>query len=144
MNRETIIAISIGIGLGLIVGAVVLFQTKKSEETKVIPIAPENNKVVISPENPKTETKNKNLIISSPKSGVITTENSIEIRGKATPDSLVIVQSAADEVVEKNEKEEFKIQMKLSVGENTIQVSTYSDSSTPQEQTLRVYYLPKE
>lgn len=144
MNRETIIAIGFGIGLGALVGAVVLFQTNKTEETKVIPIVRESDqKKAVSEESPANPTKT-NLTLDAPQNGAIVSKNSIEMSGSAQKNSLIVAQSPIDEIVEKIEDKAFKIEMSLAVGENIIQVSAYSDSSSPQEQTLRVYYIPQE
>lgn len=143
MNRETIIAIGFGIGLGALVGVVVLFQTNKAEETKVIPITRESDqKKVVTEESPSSEKSN--LVIKSPGNGAIVESGTVEIVGSVQKNSLVVVQSAVSEIVQKNENESFQIEVPLAVGENVIVISSYSDTSTPQDQTLRVYYIPQE
>lgn len=144
MNRETIIAIGFGIGLGALVGVVVLFQTNKGEETKVIPISRENDQQKVVEEDVPANTSGTNLAVSSPANNSIVSKDSIEISGVVKKNSLLVIQSASAEKIQKNEKEEFKIEVPLSVGENVIQLSVYTDSSTPQEQTLRIYYIPTE
>ncbi len=144
MNRETIIAIGFGIGLGALVGAVVLFQTNKAEETKVIPIARESDqKKAVSVQSPTNPAKIY-LTLDAPQNGAIVSKKTIEITGSAQKNSLIVAQSPINEIVEKIEDKAFKIEMPLAIGENIIQVSAYSDSSAPQEQTLRVYYIPQE
>jgi len=144
MNRETIIAIGFGIVLGAVVGVVVLFQTNKAEETKVIPIARESDqKKVISDEN-VSSIQRSNLIIKSPQSGSIVSKDTIEVVGSAEKKSLIVIQSPIAEEVFKNEESTFKVKIPLAVGENVIQVSAYLDTSTPEEQTLRIYYVPIE
>jgi len=144
MNRETIIAIGFGIGLGALVGVVVLFQTNKAEETKVIPIARESDQKKIVTDESATNSVKANLTLESPQNGAIVSKNSIEIVGSAPKSSLIVAQSPIDETIVKTEDKAFKIEMPLAVGENIIQISAYSDSSSPQEQTLRVYYIPQE
>jgi len=144
MNRETMIAICFGIGLGVLVGVVVLFQTNKGEETKVIPITRENDQQKAVDEDVPANASGTNLSVSSPANNSIVSKNSIEIAGVAKKNSLLVIQSASAEKIQKNENEEFKVETPLAVGENVIQISAYSDSSTPQEQTLRIYYIPAE
>lgn len=144
MSRETVIAIGFGVGLGVMVGVGVLFQTNKAEETKVIPITRENDQKKVVSEDDQMSEQNNNLVITSPNNHVIIAENTIKVVGKVQANSLIVLQSAAAEIIEKNETENFTIEVPLAVGENVIQVSAYSDTSTPQEQTLRVYYIPEE
>lgn len=144
MNRETIIAIGFGIGLGALVGVVVLFQTNKGEETKVIPISRENDQQRVVNEDVPSNTSQTNFSVASPANNSIVSKDSIEISGIVKKNSLLVIQSASAEKIQKNEKEEFKVELPLSIGENVIQLSAYSDSSTPQEQTLRIYYIPTE
>jgi hypothetical protein len=40
-----------------------------------------------------------------------------------------------------SKEETFSIDVDLLVGENVIQISAYTESSTPQQQTLRVYFI---
>jgi len=144
MNRETIIAIVLGVSFGLIVGVVVLFQTNKGEDTKVIPISKDNTEKVVS-EAPKNNSMTQtNLKITSPADNSLVSEREIEIKGKANANTLIVVQSAASQVVSKIEKADFAIKFPLATGENVIQVSAYSDSSTPQENTMRIYYIPQQ
>lgn len=141
MKRETIIAIVFGILLGAGAGLVVLFQTNSSEEAKVIPIESDEKKVVTQA---PAATSQAQLIISEPQSHTVSTEKSITIKGKAPMNGLVMVQSPTSEQILKNETGDFTIDMPLALGENVINVSTYAGSSTPQEQVLRVYYVPEE
>ena len=144
MNRETVIAIGFGIGLGVIVGVVILYQTSTTEEAKVIPITRESNQKKVIADEVSLDTSKNNLTLTSPNNNSIVAKNSTEIIGTVKSNSLIVIQSATAEIVEKNEKENFNIKIPLTVGENVIQVSTYSDTSSPQEQVLRIYYIPVE
>lgn len=144
MNRETIIAIGVGVGFGLIVGLIALFQINKTSETKIIPITKE--RVVNQKNTPQNNatTKSVNLQIQSPKNNSIVSEKSIQIIGKAQKNSLIVLQSPTTEKAMKIEKENFNIDFSLSMGENIISINAYSDSSTPQEQLMKIYYIPKQ
>ncbi len=138
MNRETIIAISMGISLGAIVALVVLFQSNKADETKIVPVAPNQASAqgdAAQPSSPKL------LTITTPEQGSVVEKDSVTITGKAPKNSLIIVQSPSFESTFKSKEETFSIDVDLSVGENVIQLSAYTESSTPQQQTLRVYFI---
>lgn len=143
MSKETIIAIIFGVGFGALVGVFVLFQTKGGEETKVIPVGVEQDQKKVNPDKPPSDKTMKILAISSPVGAPMVTENTIKIEGTVEKDSLIIIQSAVAEDIQKNKTETFSAEIPLAVGENVIQVSAYSDSTTPQEQTIHVYYLPE-
>jgi hypothetical protein len=139
MRKETIIAIVMGILLGVGIGFVVLFQSRKGDEAKVIPVSgdTENTKIV------KTSTPQGQAIleISEPKNKVVVNTNKITIKGAADKNSLIVIQSPITNTVFKTEKIDFTSSVPLALGENTISISAYSDSSTPQEMTLQVYYI---
>ncbi|MBP9691685.1 hypothetical protein KBD81_06425 [Candidatus Woesebacteria bacterium] len=140
MKRETIIAIVFGILLGAAAGVVVLFQTKSKDAAKVIPID-SNQKKVITP-MPVASTSAEQLVISKPGDRAIVSEKSITITGTAPINALIIAQSPTSEQILKNEKEQFSVTMPLALGENVINISVYAGSGTPQEQVLRIYYVP--
>lgn len=138
MNRETIIAISMGIGLGAIVALVVLFQSNKAGEAKVVPVAPNQASATDGSSQPSSP---KLLTITTPEQGSVIGSDSVSITGKAPKNSLIIVQSPSFESTFKSKEDSFSIDVDLSVGENVIQISAYTESSTPQQQTLRVYFI---
>lgn len=142
MKRETIVAIVFGILLGAGAGLFVLFQTNNSEEAKVIPIEADDKRVVTQAVT--ASTSQAQLVISTPATGAVVHEDTVQISGKAPLNGLLVFQSQVSEKILKNEKGDFAVEMPLALGENVIQISVYAGSSTPQEQTLRVYYLNDE
>lgn len=140
MKRETVIAIVFGILLGAGVGLVVLFQTNSSEEAKVIPIEADERQVVTQSPAATTQAQ---LVITEPLSHTVTSREEITIQGNAPINGLILVQSPSTERIFKNEQAEFTVDVPLARGENVINISVYAGSSTPQEQVLRVYYLPE-
>lgn len=144
MKKEPIIAITFGILLGIGVGVFILNKTSASA-SKNNPIAQGNN--VLQNAKPKRANDAQIMFeISSPVEGTTVSEKTITIKGKATKDSLLVMQSPAGQEVLKNEKEEYSMNVPLALGENIINVTFYpKDSATEyQEKTLRVYYLPEE
>lgn len=139
MRKETIIAIGMGILLGVGIGFVVLFQSRRGDEAKVIPVTgdTENKKIVKS----VVPADKKILEIPEPKPDSIVSTNKINIKGKAEKNSLIVIQTPLSNTVFKNEQEDFSSNITLALGENTISISAYSGNSTPQEVTLKVYYV---
>jgi hypothetical protein len=139
MRKETIIAIVMGILLGVGIGFVVLFQSRKGDEAKVIPVSgdTENTKIVKTARPPGQEV----LEITEPKDKTITDTNKVTIKGTASKDSLVVIQTPITNTVLKSETANFSASIPLALGENTISVSVYKDSGTPQEVTLQIYYV---
>ncbi|HRN70196.1 MAG TPA: hypothetical protein PLS49_03335 [Candidatus Woesebacteria bacterium] len=139
MKRETVIAISLGILLGVGIGFFVLFKSINGEQTKVIPVGDtEANKVVTTNATSAGQTI---LTIQEPVENVVVNKKDITIKGKAQPDSLIVIQSQVSNAVLKNEKEDFSIPFSLALGENTLSINAYSNSSNPQEIILKVYYV---
>ncbi len=139
MNRETIFAIVFGILLGVGVGFFVLFQTNREDQAKVIPVAQENQKkqVVKAP----VAMGQTVLKINEPNNTVVVTKKETMIKGKAPKNSLIVVQSPAGRDIVKTQAEDFAIPFTLVPGENLINISAYSGSSSPQEATLQIYYV---
>lgn len=143
MKKEPIIAITFGILLGIGVGVVILNNTAASAG-KNNPIAQGNN--VLQNAKPKRTTDAQIMFeISSPVEGTTVSEKKITIKGKATKDSLLVMQSPAGQEVLKNTKEDFSMEVPLALGENVINVTFYPKGSATdyQEKSLRVYYLPE-
>lgn len=139
MKRETVFAISLGILLGVGIGFFVLFKSINGEQTKVIPVGDtEQNKVVTTNATSSGQTI---LTIQEPAENIVVNSKDITIKGKAEPNSLIVVQSQVSNVVEKNDTEDFSIPFSLALGENTLSISAYSNSSNPQEIILKVYYV---
>lgn len=141
MKREPIIAIVFGVLLGAVVGAAVLFRSAKPDDTTVIPVEIEQ----VSTSSAKTaETKQKMLAIETPHASAFLETDSVSISGTAEKDALIVVQSQTAERVVQNTAEKFSLDFPLVPGENNILVSAYAGSSTPQEVSLRVYYIKPE
>ncbi len=142
MKKETIIAIILGVMMGAVVAIVLVLQTKKDEKPKVIPIAPNARVTPVTAKG--SSSSNATFEVSEPTNEKLTEEKTITIKGKAEKESLIVVQSAAGFDSIKNDKEDFTIEdFPLTQGENTINVSVYTQESnaTPQELVLKVYSI---
>lgn len=140
MKKETIIAIFLGIFFGGLFGFFLITKNKEEEIKKnktIVPTEIQAKKVV----NQKINFQP--LEITDPNDSSITDQNTIIIRGKATKNSLIIVQSPIKDIVYKNKNENFSIEMPLALGENVIKIVSYPEDKdfNIQEKTLYIYLI---
>lgn len=139
MRKETVIAIVMSIFLGVGIGFVVLFQSRKGDEAKVIPVTADTaQKKIVKNVIPESKML---LTISEPKDKTIVKTNKIIIKGKAGKNSLIVIQSPINNTAFKTKTDTFSATVPLALGENTVSVSAYTGSSNPQETTLLIYYI---
>lgn len=140
MKKETISAIVFGLMLGILAAVVVIIQSKSNQRLKIKPIGTLDKS--ISPEV-KITTKAPFLEIKNPTDKKIIDTDSVIINGRANKNSTILIQSPIKDLIFKNEKEEFKIDFPLVLGENMIEITSYPADKTfsPINKELRVYYL---
>ncbi len=138
MKKETSIAIFFGVLLGLIVAVVIVLRLRQFEGQKPIPAEGQ-----ITPKIMAKNAELQPLEITAPDQNLIVGQDSVTVKGKASKDSLLIIQTPIKDVAVKNSKGDFSVKVPLSLGENTIVVSAYpkGNQSNPQTKTLKVYYL---
>lgn len=144
MKKEAIIAIILGLIFGGIFG---IFLINKNKE-----ITLDKNKPIVPTSTLNQKNQNNNIIkyipleIKQPNDYFITNENNIDIIGKATKGSLIVIQSPIKDIVYENKQEDFKINFPLALGENVIKIIDYPKDKTfdSQEKILRIYYLKIE
>jgi hypothetical protein len=139
MKKEVGLAIFFGVGLGLFVAFLMVFQIRK--------IQPKEAAVVPTPQiKIKDDKTNATLQITEPKNDTITSKKSINIVGRADKNSLIVVQSPLDESIVKSTKEAFTIPFNLALGENIIDVTVYpaTSSARVQQKKVTVYYLDEQ
>lgn len=143
MKKETIIAIFFGILFGSLVAVVLLTKNKEFQLTKTKTIVETNS---VGNQNKTSVPLAKTLEIMEPQDNFVTDKDVLTIKGKADKDALIIVQSPTKDVVIKNEKEQFSVNLPLSLGENIIDVTLYSKGTQTriQEKELHVYYLSEQ
>jgi len=143
MKKETTAAVIFGIFLGGIVAIFILIGGKDVREDKVITPKDTLKKTVISPTSTETPAS---FEILGPKDKVITDKNSISISGKAAKDSLIVIQSPIKDMVFKLEKNDFKVDFPLALGENSIKIMFYpkNQNQRSQEKDLKVYYFDSQ
>lgn len=139
MKKEVGLAIFFGVGLGLFVAFLMVFQIRKIQPkgSTITPTAP----VKISQEPIESA-----LQITEPKDDTIVSKKTINVAGKAEKNALVVVQSPLNENVVKSTKDTFSIPFDLAIGENVIDVTVYPATSSGriQHKTVTVYYLDEQ
>mgnify|MGYP000431804071 CR=1 FL=1 len=143
MKKENIIAIILGFVFGLIFAIFILFGLSQIQLKKEKILVSEKKTITISP------IKKNNLdllIIDSPKNNIIVNYSQINIKGSASKDSLIVVQSPIKDLAFQNKDKKFKFDFPLVLGENVIKIVAYPKVSNIkiQEKTLFIYYLPDE
>jgi len=139
MKKETLIAVVFGVGLGIILAVFFIMQSKEKQLTKVKPI---NN--LSKTITPKLKTAAIPVLeIVEPADNLTVDSNSVVIKGRANKNALMVINSPIKDMVFKNDKEEFKIDFPLALGENIIQLTLYPEDKTESSinKTLQIYYL---
>ncbi|QQG44761.1 MAG: hypothetical protein HYW86_02495 [Candidatus Roizmanbacteria bacterium] len=143
MKKETIIAIVLGIGLGVIVAVVLVIQNRAAQIKRSKPITTALNSI------PTPLVKNINvevLEINNPQSGEIVSSKSVTIKGKVAQGSLVIIQSQIKTQIIKDSPEKLEIDFPLAMGENIIHITVYPKDQqiNSKEKELKIYYLDEK
>jgi hypothetical protein len=144
MKKETLVAIVLGIAAGIGVAVIML---GKARESQMLSSKSISTSIQTSPTVKVNNQKFQPLEISEPDNNIIVAEKTIDIKGKAAPGSLMVVQSVMKTIVEKNDTEDFTIKaFPVSLGENTIRVTMYPKDTQipPQEKELKIYFLDEQ
>lgn len=139
MKKEVGLAIFFGVGLGLFVAFLMVFQIRKIQPTETV--------VTPSPMvRLKEEKALSTLQISEPKPDSITSSKSVTIKGKAEKNALIVAQSPLNESITKTTGDSFSLPFDLAIGENIINVTMYpaTTSARIQQKTVKVYYLDEQ
>jgi hypothetical protein len=139
MKKETVFAILLGIGAGVLIALWVIRGTQLNSSSgsqlaidgKVTPTISISTSVV------------EPLLISGPDDGSLASSDTIEIKGKAKKGSLLVVQSPVQEVAQKQDADEFTIKIKLMEGANSILITSY-DQKNIETRPLTIYYVDEK
>lgn len=142
MKREGIIAVIIGIGLGAIVGVVFLVffsQQDQVAQSETISNVPEGETQVREVQN-----RDFQFSISEPSNFSVARVDTISVTGKASRNSLLVIQSAGTDIVREINSEQFTVDINLALGENNIHFTLYPKDfpNDYREETLLIYYIP--
>lgn len=138
MKKESVVAAVSGIILGVVIAVIILINLKNKEIQGKKTISPQ-----VTPTVTILNVKTQGLEILEPTAEAIVNKKEITIKGKAEKDSLIVVQSATTEKVERITGGEFSIDFTLSLGENLIKVTSYKDKAN-EEKSIKVYYIVEE
>ena len=140
MKKETGIAIFFGVGLGILVALMVIFQSKEKQFSKSKPI---NNQTKTAAPKIKIVNSSPFIEISFPLDKSVIGAKTVTIKGRANKNSLIVIQSPIKELVFKNNNDNFSQDFPLALGENVIVLTNYpADKNIPAtHKQLRIYYL---
>jgi hypothetical protein len=144
MKKETIIAIGLGVFLGIAVGvAILLNTTRPNGESKVNTPELDLQKTAVAKQNESGAIR---FELTGPENNSTVASNTITIKGNATKDSLLVIQSPLSNSVFKTKQDTFEVDFPLALGENVSNLTLYPKGSPNnyQEKTLRIYYLKNE
>ena len=141
MKKESVIAIVLGIVLGLVVAFLLVGYIRQNQ-------APSSALVPnVNPVPKLTDAAGASaLTISQPSDEMIVSSSSVTIKGEGSKGQLLLIQSPLSEKALELEKDTFETSFDLALGENIIHITMYSNDSTQRavERTIRVYYLDEQ
>lgn len=137
MRKETGIAIFLGILAGVGIGAIVLWQTKQSQQS--------SSQVLQDAAKPTRAANTQELtplLISSPEPESVLSQNTVVLKGTAPKDSLLVIQSDTGETATKTTSASFEEEVTLIEGQNTIRFTSYN-GKTIDSRSIVIYYIPE-
>jgi RNA polymerase subunit RPABC4/transcription elongation factor Spt4 len=141
MNKEIIIAISVGFALGLFAALAILFAPKMTSRFQKKPMVRVDEKTT---SDEKREEITGELIIIDPEDRFIVKNSPITVSGKSAPESKIVILSQIDQKAKNADKKgKFTTKIKLLEGRNDIQIASYKDGKDTQVKTVIVYYSKK-
>lgn len=149
MNKESIIAIVLGLTLGVFVALGAVFYTVQKQKQANTEATSGNNASssasMAKISMPPTVTVLQSLDIDRPQSGIVTQNKSVTVVGKTGKKALLVFQSPIKTLIEETETGSFSIDFPLALGENTITVSAYyTNVAIPVQKKLFVYRIIPE
>lgn len=138
MNREFIIAISLGFTVGLVVMYGVWTANRSMKEFETVSPIPTNpvqidNQAVSSDSNESKPYVD--LVVTEPYKNLLTREESITVSGVADPgDALIILTEVGQFVLTPNDAGEYSQEIELEKGINTISVFAVSQQNEIQQE----------
>jgi hypothetical protein len=137
MRREVIIAIILGVGLGVAVAfgvwrANIALSSKSSQANSLAQVN----------QNSQGDIPNSSdLLVSSPEDNSITSTESVIIKGSAVPKAIVVISSNVDnEIVQADTSGSFEKQITVDGGPNQIVVKSYDEQGNESQQKITVVY----
>lgn len=138
MKKETVIAVLLGIGAGVLIALWVIKGVQTKDNSKQL-IEQEKITPSISISNAIAEP----LLVSSPEDGFVSNKEIITIQGKSKKGTLVIIQTPLAEFALDLDSNEFSQEITLMEGENNITVTSYNKKEI-ESRSLLIYYVSAE
>lgn len=135
MRREVLVAIILGVGLGILVAfGVWRANIALSDKTPQAQTSDKNSKS-------QEEAVFSNLVITQPEDLSVVSVDTILVKGSSSPKSTVVVLSdGQQEVYPAREDGNFESQIKLEAGINEIVVISVDETGNEEEQKLNIVY----
>lgn len=137
------VAIILGLFFGSILAVFISLKSKDLElaKNKIIAQPKEN---LVSPNQSGEEIKL--LELSSPSDNAIVSSNTVDLKGSAAKDALIVIQSPIKDLVFVNSTENFDQTFPLALGENSLKIVVYPKEKQfrPQEKFIKIYYIDSE
>ena len=141
MRKEVFIAITIGFALGLVITFGIWTASKALKETAPKKEVPPQ----ITEEQLPTPTPQALLVIISPEDNSISNKEKIEVSGKTSAGTTVVVlYEEGEKIIEANSEGNFTTEITLIEGSNEITVSAYNKEGNEVSKTLSVVYSTAE
>lgn len=141
MKKEIGIAVFFGILLGLIVAFFMIFQIRQTQSDNQPITSTISGPSVIKQQIVTDE----NFELIQPKTGEIVESKTITLKGKATKDSVLVIQSASGEKIVKLDDNQFAVPYDVAYGENVIHIAIYPKDANShiQRRTITIFYIDK-
>lgn len=135
MRKEVIVAISLGIILGLAI-AFGVWRANLSLSGKT-----PNPQVFNSTQEPTQDLIKSSLVVTNPENLSVSSQEELEIKGTAEPKALIIILTNEEEqILEAKQDGSFEASVLLVGGPNEIIVKSYSNEGEQAEQKLTIVY----
>ncbi len=148
MNKESIIAIILGLTLGIAVAVGAVYYTvqkQKSANSEASATKTGTASASMTVSIPPTVTVLQSLVIERPQSGIVTKEKTMGVTGKKGKQALLVIQSPIHTETQFTETGSFSSDFPLALGENTITISAYyAGVAIPVQKKVFVYRIIPE
>lgn len=134
MRKEVLVAIVLGVGLGLAVA----FGIWRAN----LALAPKQNSLqteapLVSPE-PEDFSE---LVVTQPENNLVVMKDTTVIKGAATPQATIVITTGEDEyVLEADSDGSFEKEVELAAGPNEIKIASFDDLGSESQERLVVVY----
>lgn len=137
MKKEVLLAIIIGFGIGLLI-TFGIYTARTALENNPKPSPPPQN-----PTNSQepTATLSAQLTITSPLNDTLIDNDTIQLKGKATPEAIItVITSKNQQIVSADDQGDFTTAVKLAGGANQIDITAFTAEGSKTETKLNIVY----